>query len=229
MSDKQFENKPQTTSTWKLKALIALQSVILIILVAGIAYGSYSFYIYYTDQKKLTEEKEQRISKLESERDISIVDQEKRINDLTKTNQDQKDQIDRLQIDLNNANATIEKLRPKDIKEYKYKDNIKINTSRGDVWLDPIYVDMNADGKNEGVFSYKVGGTGEFLNVYVFTYIENNLTQILKAEEYYKGVVNYLPEESVLEIRSQSGTPDAPVQVSSRFKWDATTKKLNKI
>lgn len=229
MSEKQQEIKIKPASTWKLKALLALQAIIILILLGSVAYGGYSFYVYYTDQNKLTEEKNERIAKLESERDISIVDQEKKIADLTKLNQDQKDQIDRLQIDLNNANETIEKLRPKDIKEYKYKDSIKINTARGDSWLDPIYVDMNGDGKNEGIFAYRIGGAGEFLNVYVFTYIDNNLTQILKAEEYFKGSIDYLAEEKVLEIRSISGTPDAPVQVSSKFKWDATTKKLIKI
>lgn len=214
---------------WKYKLLIGLLVVLVLGMLAAAAYGGWYGYNLNENRKKEVRDLQDRIANLEAERDLNKVDLQKKIDELSETNAQLDSENRKLNDDLIDAKAQIDKLTPKNIKDLNIETLIKINKPAGDVWLNPIYADITGDGKDDGIYAYRMAGTGGFLNVYVYTYIDNTLTQILKAEEYKKGTVTYIAEGNTLEIKSEAGTPDAPVVASSMFKWDAAQKKMVKV
>lgn len=222
-------SKLKVTKIWKYRIIIFLLILLIIGLVGGFGYIGYTGYRTIEDKRREVEELKSELSELREERNISVVDLKDQIGNLNKIISDLEDQNSKLSAELEVARNKIKELTPKNIKDLDYKALIKTNPQAGDVWLNPIYVDVNGDNKLDGIFAYRMGGAGGFLNVYVFTYLDNTLTEILRAEEYLKGTVSYLTDQNVVEIRSQSGTPDSPTVAVTRFKWDPSTKKLVKV
>ncbi len=215
-------------SVWRLKFALGFLTLLLILFVAGGGFAAIKGYVYYKDKNTQVANLNDEVGKLKSQQNLNIVDLQKQIDDLKGKNSDYIAQNGRLTNDLNAANNKITQLSPKDIRDLKYDTLININKANGDAWLNPIYADVTGDGKADGIFSYKLGGAGNFLNIYVYTYIDNGLVQILKAEEYPKGSVAVLPDSAV-EIKYQSGSPDSPTQSTSVYKWDGGAKKLLKV
>lgn len=217
-------------SLWKYKLIIILLFLTILGIIASAGYLGFVGYTQLEGKKKEVMHLKNEIDKLNSERDLSLVDLQNKIDEQNKKISELEVINNKLTNDLNAAKAKIEELTPKDIRDLDYKKLIKINEAAGDTWLNPTYVDINGDGRLEGIFAYKTGGPGGFLNVYVYSYLKNNnLSEILKAEEYLKGTYSYIYDENVLEIRSQVGTPDAPATATTRFKWDAALGKMVKI
>lgn len=221
------QNQSQTTKkpfsflqNFKYKFVIFILSLLLLASVAGFVYVGYNGYQVIENQKA-------EIEKLKSERDISVDDLKTANEKLTAQLEECTTRRDSLDAKLKEANAELERLRPKDIRELDFKTLKSINTNAGDFWLNPVYVDVNGDNRLDGIFAYRQGGVGEFLNVYVYAYLNgNNLTELLKAERYLKGNFVYLSDQGILEITSEAGTPDSPYQAKSRFKWDPTQNKM---
>jgi len=221
--------KPKVVNVWRYRIIIFLLTVLILGLIGSSGYLGYIGYRTIEDKKKEIREIRDESSQLREERNINVVDLKAQIEDQNNKISDLQNQNTKLSNDLEAARNRINELTPKNIKDLDYKTLIKTNPQAGDVWLNPIYVDVNGDSKLDGIFAYRMGGTGGFLNVYAFTYLDNTLTEILRAEEYQRGTVAYLTDQNVLEIRSQSGTPDSPAVAVTRFKWDAPTKKLVKV
>lgn len=207
--------------------LIVISLVIVIILIlSGTAYIVYRGYSIINNQKEKIQSLENEVNKLQSEKNVSIDDLKKTINEQTQEIKNLIAEKENLSNQLEKAKAKIDELTPKDIRDLEYKKVINPNSSEIS-WLNPVYVDVNGDNRLDGIFAYKTGAPGHFLNVYVYAYLNgNNLVQILKAENYLKGNFNYITEESVLEITSEAGTPDSPQQAKSRFKWDPAQNKM---
>jgi cell division protein FtsB len=218
---------PKKVSVWKYRLIIAALILLVILMLGSFGYIGYVGYTQLEDKKKETAKLNDELKKLNEERNVNVVDLQSKLNNEVKEVENLQSQNQTLTAELNAAKAKIDELTPKNIKDLKYKDLIKINS--GDTWLEPVYIDVNGDAKLDGIFSYRTSGTGAFLNTYVYSYLDNSLTRILTAEEYQKGSLVYLTDQNVLEIKSQTGTPDAPVTATSRFKWDVGTKRMVKI
>lgn len=208
------------TPELKYKAIIFILTILLLASLIGFGYIGYIGY-------RIIESQKTELAQLKAEKDTNI-DGLKKVNDELTNNLDQcttKNKL--LESKVDELSTKLEQLRPKDIREVDYKKLKKINSDLGDFWLNPLYVDVNGDGRLDGIFSYKQGGTGEFLNIYVYAYLNgNNLTEILKAERYLQGSYIYLADQGILEITSEAGTPDSPNKAKSRFKWDPALNKM---
>lgn len=217
-------------SIWKYRIVIGVLILLILGILGSAGYIGYQGFRQLEDKRKETSDLRSEIDKLNAEKNLSTEDLQKKIDEQSQNIKDLTDENTKLTAELNAAKTRIEQLTPKDIKNLEYKKLIKINEAAGDVWLNPTYVDVNGDGRVDGIFSYRMGGAGGFLNVYVYSYLEgNNLNEVLKAEEYQKGTYTYLNDQNILEIRSQAGTPDDPTVAATKFKWDVGTKKMVKI
>lgn len=215
--------------TLKLKFIILLLLLLLIGLIAGGAFAGYKGYSRYKEKRDETTNLNKEVESLKAQQNLSVVDLQKQINDLKSRNDTLTNENKRLSDNLTIANNRIAQLTPKDVKDLRYMDLIKINQGAGDVWLNPIYTDLTGDSKADGVYAYRTGGTGGFLNVYVYTYGDNNtLSQVLKAEGYQQGTVS-VSEGNIVQIQSTVGAPDNQQIVITRFKWDNGAKKMVKI
>ncbi len=207
--------------------------VLLLLLIGVIGGGGYLGYVGYKtlrDKNSEIEDLKKELNKLSSERDLGIVDLQRKLEEKNTKIAELENEVNSLKTELNVARARIEELTPKDIRNVDYRKLIKSNEPNGDIWLNPSYFDVNGDGRLDAIFAYRTGGPGEFLNVYVYSYLNNNnLTQILKAEGYLYGRYTYKTDENVLEITSQAGTPDDPKIAVSRFKWDPAQGKMVKV
>jgi hypothetical protein len=199
----------KTRPVWKLKLALGFLTFLVIILLAGAGIAGVKGYFYYRDKKSEVAQLNSDIEKLKSQQNLNIVDLQKQLDDTRQENQDLRNTNLKLTGDLASANNKIAQLTPKDIRDVKYETLVTINKTVGDTWINPTYADLNGDGKSDGVYAYRQGGAGSYLNVYAYSYIDNNLTQILKAEQYPKGEVSVQPD-MVLEIKYQTGAPDKP-------------------
>lgn len=223
-------NKPKVVKVWKYKLGIFGLALLLILVLISAGYLGYKGYTLLEERKKENSDIRNELAQLRDERNVNVVDLKNQIDDQNRKIIDLESDNSKLVDQLNAANIKVADLTPKNIKDLDYKQLIKINSSNGDVWLNPIYIDVNGDGKLDGIFANRLGGTGGFLNVYVYSYFENNtLSEILRAEEYQKGTVAYLTDQNIVEIKSQVGTPDNPTVATTHFKWDAGSKKLVKV
>ncbi len=226
----QTSTKPKVVKVWKYKLGIFALALLLLVVLGSAGYIGYRGYRLLEDKKKENSDIRTELSQLRDERNVNVVDLKNQIDSQNRRIIDLETDNSKLVDQLNAANIKVADLTPKNIKDLNYKELIKINTASGDVWLNPIYVDVNGDGKLDGIFANRLGGTGGFLNVYVYSYLENNsLSEVLRAEEYQKGTVAYITEQNIVEIKSQSGTPDSPVVATTHFKWDSASKKLVKV
>jgi hypothetical protein len=222
--------KPKTINVWKYRVVIALLIFIIFLLLSVSLYGIWYFWDKGERKSEEITRLESQVSSLQNGLDldteelrVNVENQRLKIEDLIAENQ-------RLSQELTSAKATIERLTPKNIKDVKYKELIKINESAGEVWLNPIYVDVNGDGFEDGIFAYRQAGAGGFLNVYVYSYLSTTtLNELLKAEGYQKGTVAYIADGNYLEIKSEAGTPDAPQLATSKFKFDLASRKMIRI
>lgn len=223
--------KPQKpVSKWRYRLIISFLLLVIVAMLGGASYGGWVLWNQSESRKQEVNKLKDEVSVLKDERNTStgglqakVSEQEQQITDISAENK-------RLNEELTAAKTRIDQLTPKNIKDLNYKQLVKVNEAAGDVWLNPTYVDVNGDGRLDGIFSFRTSGTGGFLNVYVYSYVEgNNLSEILKAEEYQKGTVTFAPETNILEIKSQAGTPDAPTVATTKFKWDAAAKKMVKL
>lgn len=215
-------------SIWRLKMTIGFLTFLLIVLMAGASIAGIRGYMYYRDKNSEVSQLKNELDQLKTAQNLNIIDLQKQLNEIQNELKSTQDINKNLNDDLNAANKKITELTPKDIRDVKYDSLITINKANGDAWQTPVYTDLNGDGKADAVFAYKVGGVGAYLNVYAYSYIDNNLVQILKAEQYPRGEVRIQPEQ-IVEIKYQTGAPDAPEQASTQFKWDSNAKKLIKI
>jgi cell division protein FtsB len=237
MPNGQQTPKSQTTTTvitkkpkspLRYKLMITFLLLLILGLLAGGSFLGVQGYMKYRDKRTEASDLQSEVDRLRSQQNLSTVDLQRQIDDLKGKNSNLEAEKTRLQDDLNTSNNKIAQLTPKEIKDLKIDTIIAINRSRGDAWIDPIYVDLTGDGKQDGIYAYRIGGTGNYLNVYAYSYIDNNLSQILKAEEYQKGAVS-VSSDTTVEIKFQTGSPDSPETSTTRFKWDGSTKKMVKI
>jgi regulator of replication initiation timing len=185
--------------------------------------------MYYRDKNNEVAKLNSQVTELKSQQNLNIVDLQKQLDEVRQNNRNLDDENKQLRSDLNKANDRIAQLTPKDIRDLKIDSVIQINRAAGDAWQSPIYADINGDGKADGIYAYRLGGAGSFLNVYAYSYLDNtNPTQILKAEQYQKGEVSLQPDMTV-DIKFQTGAPDSPETATAKFKWDSSAKKLVKI
>lgn len=221
---------PKKVNVWRYRLIIGFLSVLIIVMLGGASYGGWYIWQWSQDKKAEITKLNDEVDTLKKERNLSVDDLQKKVTEQESKITDLSAENKRLSDSLDEANAKINQLTPKDIKkDFNYKSTIKINEAAGDVWLNPIYVDVTGDGKEDGIFAYRQGGTGGYLNVYVYSYLNTNtLTQLLKAEGYQKGTVAYLEANNVVEIKSEAGTPDAPTTASTKFKYDSAQKKMVK-
>jgi cell division protein FtsB len=216
--------------SFRYKLIIVLLLFLLIGVIGGGGYLGYVGYKRLGDKDNEIQNLRKELDKLNSERDLGIVDLQKKLDEKNAKVAELENKVNSLKTELNAAQAKIEELSPKDIRNVDYKKLIKNNELNGDVWLNPSYFDVNGDGRLDAIFAYRAGGPGEFLHVYVYSYLNNNnLTQVLKAEGYLYGRYTYKTDENVLEITSQAGTPDDPKIAVSRFKWDPAQSKMMKV
>lgn len=219
-------------SIWKYRLIIGFLGLIILVMLAGAAYGGWYGWTWSESKKTQIAKLSDEVDTLKKEKNLSSDDLQKKINEQEAKINELTAQNTKLSADLSAAQAKVDQLTPKNIKDFKHKEFIKANngsTLTGGDWLNPIYVDLTGDGKEDGVFAYKMSGTGGYLNVYVYSYLSTNstLSQLLAQEGYQKGSVAALPE-SIIEIKSEAGTPDAPVTASSKFKYDSLAKKMVK-
>lgn len=220
--------KTKNNSLWKLRCLTSFLVLLLIALLAGGSFGGYKGYTMLQDKDREITSLKEELDKLKSDKNLSTSDLQKRIDTLQSQSTDLTNKNKNLENDLKTARDRIAELTPKDIKDIQYETLISINKSAGDTWEAPIYADLTGDGRQDGIFSYHLSGAGKYLNVYVYSYLDNKLTQILKAEEYPKGSIS-IASDNTLEIRYTTGAPDSPEIKSAKFKWDIASKKMVKV
>lgn len=216
--------------SFKYKLVIFFLVLLLIGVIGGSGYLGYVGYKTLGDKDSEIQNLRKELDKLNAERDLGIADLQKKLDEKNAKVAELENEVNSLKTELNAARARIDELTPKDIRNVDYKKLIRNNELNGDVWLNPSYVDVNGDGRLDGIFAYRTGGSGEFLNVYVYSYLNNNnLTQILQAEGYLYGKYTFDTLGNFLEIHSQAGTPDDPRIAVSRFKWDPVQSKMVKV
>lgn len=229
-------NDPKTRRFFSPKNLVYLKCKLFAFASLVLLLGSYSLfgYIAYLGYQKIEGLKEEnqdlrmKLEKPEGENDeVTIEDLKKHIEEKEEEIRKYQEEIQRLNGLLNKVSEELEKFKPKDIRQIDYKRLKNINQNAGDYWLNPLYYDVNVDGKLDLIIGYKTAGPGEFLNLFVYSYLDcYELREILKAEGYQKGSYRYIEEENVLEITSQAGTPDSPFTAKSRFRWDPSKGQM---
>lgn len=219
----------KTPSVWRLRIIIMILILMLLLTLGGAAYGGYYAYTQYQAKNDLAVNQEKEIDRLSKLVDASTEEMSKKIEELTEENERLKSDKARIADDLKSARERIDQLTPKNIRDVKYQDLIKIDSAAGDVWLNAAYYDLTGDGKLDAVYAYRSGGAGSFLNVYAYTYNnENKLIQILKTEGYQKGTFSVV-EDKIIEITSQAGTPEEPKNATTKFGWSSSEQKMVRI
>lgn len=217
-------------SVWKYRLIIIFLILIIIALLGGAGYGAWYSWNKFESDKNEISKLSSKVNDLEKERNLSVEDLKKEIEEKNSSLENFENENFKLKEDLKNANQKISDLTPKNIRDYNYKQVLKIDETAGNVWLNPIFVDVTGDGKEDAIVAYRQSGTGGFLNVYVYSYLNtNSAVQILKAEGYQKGTVAYNSEEKVVEIKSEAGTPDAPTVATTKYRFDSNSKSMIKI
>jgi cell division protein FtsB len=221
---KSKKDKPK--GTLKYKFIIFLLIFIILGLLIGAGVGGYQLYDNNQEKEEQIEDLENEINELESQIDLDVSDLQEEIRELESQNNELKEQNTRLESDLSRAREEVASLKPKNIEDFDYTDQIQKPESAK--WQDPIYTDLTGNGKNEGVFSYRIDGPGDFLNVYVYSYLTNDEpTQILRAEEYPEGQVSI--NRSTVRISSVSGPPDNKEETTTTFAWDEDSNSMRRI
>jgi cell division protein FtsB len=215
---------------WRHRLITGFLGFVILAILVGAAVGGWYLWRQSESRRQEVNTLQDKVESLEKERNLSASDLQTKLDAQTTQINDLIAENKRLNDELTSAKAKVDQLTPKNIRDVNFKTLKKINEPGGDVWLNPVFADITGDGKEDAIYAYRLAGAGGFLNVYVYSYLDTNtLTEILKAEGYQKGTVSFIADQKNVEIKSEAGTPDAPQIASTKFKFDAGTKKMVKI
>ncbi|MCX8035206.1 MAG: hypothetical protein N3A71_02905 [Candidatus Dojkabacteria bacterium] len=207
--------------------LIILVFAELGLIIYGLWYG-YTLKNQYDGEIQLLKQ-ENKI--LKEERNIDVVELRKQNEDLQNRIKKLEEEKSALQEQLILAQNEIERLKPKNIRDFDYKKQIAINESRGDVWLKPIYEDITNDNVIDGIFAYREGADTARLNVYVYSYLDNQNTPtlILRAEGYPMGRIQYNVETRRLDIIYETGDATNPNVTKETYEYSKEQKQMIRV
>ncbi|SRR5260221_8094436 len=116
------------------------------------------------------------------------------------------------------------------IRSLNYKSLIPISTESGDAYLDPVFADLTGDGVEEGVFAYRLAGTGGYVNIYVYTYENGSVKQLLYVQEVPKGTFE-VTSGKLLKVTGfvQDDTLSPPASQVTIYQWNNSTQKFEKV
>ncbi len=123
-----------------------------------------------------------------------------------------------------------------DIKAIDFTKLISKDASLGK-WGTTLYGDVNNDGSQEAIPSFRIDGTGGMLSFYIYGYVDGKITQLYKNESIYKGNISlsniggktYLKADWVnLTSTINAGKPNSDVvqDMHQYIVWNASKKSF---
>ncbi len=127
----------------------------------------------------------------------------------------------------NNASKTT---LNKDIENIAFPSIISVNTKMDDALLTPSYADLNGDNSEEALVTYKYGGTGAYIDFYIYGMKNGNATQLYKKSDLKSGTATIKsnsvyadysdPNSSVNKNVSEA---DQQIDVHKKYTWNGST------
>ena len=109
-----------------------------------------------------------------------------------------------------------------------YKKVIPNPDKESDTWEKPIYMDLNGDGYEEGVYAYKLVGTAGFLEVFVYSNTNGTPTQVFKLQDLGHGSLE-VTSGKLIKVTYYTETSSGLNTVVDVYQWNVASGTFEKV